>query len=49
LKSYASAHASVIQPLQALEKCLQWLLIHAVVVLVACRREIVTTDASGRV
>src|SRR5664280_714626 len=34
LKSYASAHSSVIKPLQALGMCLQWLLIHEVRVLV---------------
>ncbi|HTF66069.1 MAG TPA: hypothetical protein VK638_25620, partial [Edaphobacter sp.] len=33
-KSYASVHSSVIQPMQALEKCLHWLLIYAVTVLV---------------
>jgi hypothetical protein len=34
LKSYASAHSSVIKPLQALGKGLQWLLIHEARVLV---------------
>ena len=33
LKSYASAHSSVIKPLRALGKCLQWLPIHEVRVL----------------
>ena len=39
LKSYASAHSPDIPPEAAPNKYLEWLLIHAVTILVACRRE----------
>src|SRR5271168_825822 len=41
LKSYASAHSSVIQQMQALGKCLHWLLILAVTVLGNWRDELI--------